>query len=253
MKQHFHRWVLAVREFKEDISWLLSAALTNEAELASLAVQDNFQPSGDSASPSHSFPKFLLLPRELRDQIYKYALTDRKRIYAPRVWLPSIDDGHRSPISSLVLANRQLNKEGNSILYSENRFYFYAPQDKILFLARIGERNKSFVKRIGIMVDCTDPLSAIRLLHLERPARLWLKTLSASQSKGVVDMEVLGYKEPFRFYEEVRMNSELEMAIKGTLGCGDDKRFVRKVSLIGFGQKERTKFLQNWKVVVDSY
>ncbi len=247
MKRQLYRSVLAVRDFQQTVCGLLSG-LANEVEAAFLLIEDSFQQSEDSIAPSDYFPKFFLLPRELRDLIYKYALTKPGRIYAQRVRLPRIDDSHRSVFASLVLANRQLNSEANSLLYSENMFFFHAPQDMIVFLAGIAKTNKRLVKRIGIMVDCTNPLFPMRGLPA-RPACLWLRTLAASQLKGVVEMEVLGYDE--EFHEEARMNSELEMAIKGTLGCGDDKRLVRKMSLMGFGKDERRKFPENWEIVMD--
>lgn len=222
---------------------------SDEVESASLGVQDNFKQSRDSASLFQYFPYFLLLPRELRDQIYRFALANTKIMYAPRVRLPPTEGCH----SSLVLTNRQLNREANNILYSENMFFFHAPRDMIVYLARTGKRNKSLVKRIGIMFDRTDPLSAIHALYPERTARVSLKAVSASQLNGVVEMEVVGYPEPIRFQEETRTNSELEMAIEDTLGCGDGKILVRKMSLILFVEDERKRFSKDLRVVMDIY
>lgn len=253
MEQQLYRSVLALQNFRQTICGLLSG-IASEVEAAFLLKgEDGFQQqqSEDSIlAPSDYSPKFFLLPREVRDLIYKYALTKPGRIYAQRLRLPRMDDSRGPVCAGLVLANRQLNSEATSLLYSENMFFFHAPQDLIVFLAAIGERNRSFVKRIGVMVDCTgtEPLFPIRFLP-PRPACLWLRTLAASQLKGVVEMEVQGYNE--KFYEKAPMSSELEMTIQDTLGYGDDKKMVRKLSLNGFGQDERRQFPEDWEVVID--
>ena len=74
---------------------------------------------------------FLLLPREVRDQIYTYTLLAPSLLAEttprPRDILHIENHPFKSPTPGLLRANKQIYQEGIEILYSKNIFKFAHP------------------------------------------------------------------------------------------------------------------------------
>lgn len=183
---------------------------------------------------------FLLLPRELRDHIYMYAVTIPDPIH---IELQSWQDYN---ISSLTYANHQVHDEISSILYSKNLFLFSAPQCMKKFLARIGKM-KTFITSIGILVDCTDPLFPI-FSDLDFGSLLWKEALLKNKLHGLKEMLVWGCKKKGYLPNGTGalMNPELEETIKSY-------EELRKLTLKGFEKDERRKFYKIRDEVSNKY
>lgn len=180
---------------------------------------------------------FLLLPRELRDQIYTYVFT------IPDLMYIKLHSYNRRPLGpGLMYANHQIYNETTSVLYSKNTFLFLSPQYMEQFLARIGNRNKTLIKAVGILVDCTNPLVAT---DPNFRSQSWTKALLTNELKGLNEMMVWGRKKKMLLTDETRalMDPELERAIKNQKG-------IRKLTLKGFEKDERKKFYEDWNVTM---
>lgn len=101
----------------------------------------------DKASASSKFDaptSFLSLPRELRNMIYAYVLTDDEYIdLGP--WI------HHSLSSQFLRTNKTIHDESSEVLYSQNLFNFMYHSDELLsFFDQIGAENSKHIRHIRI-------------------------------------------------------------------------------------------------------
>ncbi|PVI01869.1 hypothetical protein DM02DRAFT_613393 [Periconia macrospinosa] len=108
----------------------------------------------------HSAPPFpfLRLPRELRDEIYVYALCAPAyiEVESPQALTRPCQDLltniHKPPTPGLLYVNKQVHAEAVESLYGSNTFRFQKPDAMRAFEARVGRANCTRVRRIGICV-----------------------------------------------------------------------------------------------------
>nr|POF06922.1 hypothetical protein CFP56_31546 [Quercus suber] len=141
-----------------------------------------------TATETNSYPAkqvfpFLRLPRELRDMIYEYALSDdpvrlttKQRAYRTiflRYYRDAESECHHNRMSPSILAvNKQIHEEGVSFLY-KSIFYMADTFTLHRFLTQIGPKNCKFLRWLNIrsLATCDtdtgsgrDMLSAFSLL-----------------------------------------------------------------------------------------
>jgi hypothetical protein len=121
---------------------------------ATTAYQDTKElEDGRQAMEAFQKPfQFLLLPREVRDQIYRHSLVaaDWIRPHQLVQVIQGLSFEIRRPSPSLCLTNKQVHRESIEILYGENRFSFTYPRDLHWFEEQIGASNHALVRRLEI-------------------------------------------------------------------------------------------------------
>jgi hypothetical protein len=119
-------------------------------------------PVDPSVDPKDIFP-FLLLPAEIRLQIYALLFKLRRPVY-PRVGIAAHDKGTRSGfrkglVRSMVLANRKLSREVTHFIYSNNCFRLTLRWHRD-WVTRIGRKNSRLVQEVILIGSGRDKLAA---------------------------------------------------------------------------------------------
>jgi hypothetical protein len=123
-------------------------------------------PVHPSVEPKDIFP-FLLLPAEIRLQIYALLFKLRRPVY-PRVGIAAADNGTRSGfrkglVLAMVLANRKLSREVTHFIYSNNCFRLTLRWHRD-WVSRIGRKNSSLIQDV-ILVGSGRPKLATEYLY----------------------------------------------------------------------------------------
>jgi len=197
-----------------------------------------------------AFP-FLRLPREVRDQIYLYALMCT--FYANLI--PQHMEFYRPPTPAICLLNRQLSVEANEILYSRNTIHFDAPEDIHDCLEAIGSMNKAHVQSISIWFDYrTTEQRQWDGVSTSDTASHWAKALFGSGltslTKIDISTEYVGASSYSTYYPS--MDPAMERVIKH-LFQKDQEGTSRHLKLTGFNYEDRKKFPGNWRVTMTQF
>ena len=189
--------------------------------------------------------RFLELPREIRDKIYRYALQAPTEA-RPRP-IPAIIGmaPFKPPTPGLCLLNRQLYAEANEVLYTKNTFAFDEPQHLLDFLKEIGATNETLIRSISISVDFSAPVMLFGGIGTE--SLYWASALTGCDLKGVVSMRVRASCVDGQ-YAFASVDSALEHAIKDILLRDKEGGATRRLRFTGFGCDERKKFPEDWKI-----
>ena len=134
------------------------AAITKASNSMKRKKKSPGSKEGKSKEPSHqsTFP-FLNLPGEIRNEIYRYSLTQEPAIKikaneAGKVSRDSRTKGQKPLNSSLLLVNRQISNEAGHILYTENNFHGYTAGSLADFAHAIGS-NASLIRTITMHIE----------------------------------------------------------------------------------------------------
>ncbi|KAH8679652.1 hypothetical protein BGZ60DRAFT_524863 [Tricladium varicosporioides] len=211
-----------------------------------------------------AFP-FLQLPREVRDQIYTYALTIPEPIVlaASPLELPvflTLDNfPSQQLVPNLCLANKKIQAEANEILYSKNTFHFPNPSDLYRFEEDIGPINRTFIHSISI--DLLFPSDRRVIPHPDLIANCdfqpvsphWSKVLDTSRFMLIDDITVnvissteLGFPEG-DFY----ISRGLKEAIRDIFERDQKEGEVRRLTLRGFYGQVNWRFPKKWIVKLE--
>lgn len=206
-----------------------------------------------------SFP-ILRLPRELRDEIYRFCLCAARAVEVPPTWTPCIipDDGLVMPTTpALLRTNKQIYHEAREILYSENIFRFTRPKHLVHFWNQIGSANRKQVRQIFIQSSIprkgeviSDPKDPPSTENNGYPSH-WGAALALCDFENIVHLSV--DTDPRNVWSEIPFGvaKDLQKLIEKVLERVPENE-VPRLSLTGYDEKEREKFPRNWKVVVNS-
>jgi hypothetical protein len=121
------------------------------------------QETGTTPTRFKKSTSFLDLPRELRDEIYTYALRADILVHVgPRLpqqspsYVP-IPESHRPPVPCLLRANKQVYREAVDVLYGRNMFRFWNPELLLDFEEQIGVQNTKRIENICLDIRYPNP------------------------------------------------------------------------------------------------
>jgi hypothetical protein len=206
---------------------------------------------------------FLRLPREVRDQIYKYTLIAPSNLKPEPRPLHLL---HLEPLSwkpttpGLCLVNKQIHSEAVDILYGRNIFCFRAPGELVRFEERIGPDNWDLIHSLEILLtevastnsSAPDPDLIAPCDWLGVPTH-WSKALMKSHLKEVDEMMVTVVEMDSSEVNLVTVSPVLQHAIEDVLHRSLNRDLKRRLTLKGFCLSERDKFPSDWDVRVKQW
>lgn len=169
---------------------------------------------------------FLTLPAELRLQIYNQLLVSRfDRTQNPWCAVGNTNQKvvplhmnqapqYRTMEPGILQTCKQIHREGNSILYSQNVFDISEPKQMFQLIAQIGLVNLQLIRTLHIWVPWT----------AELPPWLQLLSILAKKASGLRCVE-LGWGTDTEFYGRLEWGA-------GQTGLGDNLDFVRALGKI---------------------
>jgi hypothetical protein len=204
------------------------------------------------------FP-ILRLPREIRDEIYTYAL--RAAISVDVIsalnCTHTTENPNKPPAPGLLRVNKQIYQETIGILYSKNMLNFEFPGQLLDFEQQIGSRNRERVRNICIWIRFPDEDESLRdpgnLRHgeLDSVPSHWIVALKACGLQHIVHLAVEA-----RIYTHrpivLSMPRDLQESIERFLARAADG-MVPKLSLTGFPEEEREKFPKRWEIAMKQW
>ena len=195
----------------------------------------------------YPFP-FLALPREIRDQIYLYALTAPRSINpSPSIFEEDPYTPRKPPCPELCLASKQVYHEANAILYAKTTFAFLDADEMMDFFDRIGRRNTALIQSISIAVNYTPMLDG-----RAEPSD-WANALSKSGLRRVCRMRITGERVGAGEFEHMKISSDLAYAIKDIFVRDREVKPRISLTLKGFRRNEHKKFPDHWKIVTEQW
>jgi hypothetical protein len=249
---HDHYDVTSLKEENDRIRRLLAATARSYN-----ALKKELDSAREELGHNKSPIPFLEFPREVRDQIYLYALRAAYVNTEPRPieWLAFEYCGQMKPTTpSLCLANKQVYEETVEVLYSKNTFRFDLPGHLLQFENQIGGSNRDLVRRIEIVTTrhlpgnsfMADPELVAPCDYQAIPTH-WAKALSTSKLRWISEMVVVNYPSLSRDVP-IDVPACLTKAVEGIFARNKDESLVPRLTLEGFGEKEWNKFPQHWEV-----
>ncbi|KAI9696614.1 MAG: hypothetical protein M1836_005633 [Candelina mexicana] len=198
---------------------------------------------------------FLQFPREIRDQIYTYALQAPVTVRTHP--LPAIYTSmsvFKPPTPGMLLVNSQVYREAKEILYSRNTFAFSETQHMLEFLEQIGEESKDRIQSISFWVDCTPerPNGGANFENGCKPHN-WANTLVNGDLKHITTMHVQGEDIINGGLGMLVMDPIMETAIKHVLQRNPGNKAPRKLKLTGYDWNSSEKFPQNWEITTKQW
>ena len=182
---------------------------------------------------------FLLLPLELRLQIYEYIFLCKKQIILYKTRKHWIE--HPIP-PSILRTCKQIHQEASPILYSKNIFSISYPERISKWLLEIGRANIKLLKTIHIWVD--PPLIAAGAARYNaKETAFWYKVLDllAREATGLRHIEIHwcisiiqvgGYGKDLRFVRELAKIQGLEsMVVSGHYGVHWPRYLTKKMGV----------------------
>jgi hypothetical protein len=205
---------------------------------------------------------FLRLPREVRDQIYRYAFIAPCNVKPePRpMYLLDLEPlSWKPPTPGLCLVNKRIHDEAIEVLYGKNTFCFQTPGELIRFEEQIGVDNRNLVRSLEISTVVISANSSVPDPDLVAPCDWqgvpthWSKALMRSHLMGVVEMTItvedLGSSERIL----VTVTPVLQHAIQHILQRSQNEYLKPRLTLKGFGLSERDKFPDDWDVRIEQW
>ena len=203
------------------------------------------------------FP-ILRLPREIRDQIYLYALQAQEIVSpdpCPSNCLTVEESNHRPPTPGLCFVNKQIYVETVPVLYSKNTFYFERAGQLLDFEKVIGPTNCQLIQHIQIYVEILpspeddstiDPDLVISYDWQGFPSH-WAKGLRKSSLRNVIEISVIAQIDrPLLDRKLVTLPSSLRLAIHDVF-C-QRQAVLPRMNLSGFDCIDFKDYHGKWKV-----
>jgi hypothetical protein len=212
------------------------------------------------AAGFHKALPFLNLPREVRDQIYSYALLAPSNVKPePRpIYLLSLEPlSWKPPTPGLCLVNKQLHDEGIEILYGKNTFCFQNPGELLRFEDQIGDQNRDLMHSLEILTSVFVANSLVPIPDLvaqcdwQGVPTHWSKALLMSKLENVVEMTITAEDTGSAGRNLVTICPVLQQAIEDMLQRNQNGKLKRRLTLKGFDHSERRKFLSGWDVRIE--
>lgn len=204
---------------------------------------------------------FLSLPREVRDQIYTYALQAPREAFVGVRHIRMLscdtfpDSTHypfKPPTPALLLVNKQIYDEAVRVLYTCNNFSFHRPRELFDFQTQVGVYNCALVRQMKISVVFEDesmhiPLDYLAPYDYENIPSHWARALIESRLlNNIVAMQI----DANTGSHEIRlmnMPPALYRAILATFSRNRNATTVPQLTLKGFQAQEVDKFPKSWK------
>jgi hypothetical protein len=214
------------------------------------------------AAGFHKALPFLNLPREVRDQIYSYALLAPSNIKPePRpIHLLSLEPLSWKPLTpGLCLVNKQIYDEGIEVLYRKNTFCFQNPGELLWFEDQIGDRNRNLIRSLEIVTSVFAANSLVPVPDLVAPCDWqgvpthWSKALLMSKLENVVEITITAEDAGSSERNSATIYPVLQQAIEDMLQRNENGKLTRRLTLKGFDQSERRKFLSGWDVRIEQW
>ncbi|KAF7894144.1 hypothetical protein EAF00_007658 [Botryotinia globosa] len=204
---------------------------------------------------------FLSFPREVRDQIYRYALQATREAFVGVRHIRMLscdtfpDSTHypfKPPTPGLLLVNKQIYEEAVQVLYSCNNFSFHRPRELFDFQNQVGVYNCGLVRQMKISVVFEDeskhtPSEYVAPCDYENIPSHWAKALLESRlMSNIVGMQI----DANTGSHEIRlmtMPPSLYRAIIATFSRNRSSKTAPELILKGFQTQEVDKFPRHWK------
>ena len=205
---------------------------------------------------------FLQLPREVRDQIYSYALRTSMNIKPEFHDIHSLSLQHSpwKPASpAICLVNRQIYAEAMEVLYSKNTFCFSNPSELLSFEDQIGIPNRCLIQRIAIpmvvmpeSVMIPDPDLGAPCDWRSTPAH-WAKAMMKSSFKHILEITVTVEDLRSSNQNQVVISPTLQHAIEDVFHRNQDQESKLRLVLKGFSELEWKKFPKHWAIKTENW
>ena len=203
------------------------------------------------------FP-ILRLPREIRDQIYRYGLCATHEVDCSPGSYPfgKPEDGVFKPLTpGLLRTSKQIYRKAKEIFYSENIFKFRYPKYLVDFWKQIGPENRKRVRQICVWnkPSCEgevvpDPKDLPLTDLLSCPSH-WGAAFASCDFEKIVHLSVEA--------NLINARKDIPFGVSKDLREFIEKVFERvpenevpRLSLMGYDEKEREKFPRKWKIVM---
>ena len=239
-----------VRDIAKSMIYSLARRYNNVcAELESLK---------DLAGFNKPFP-FLRLPREIRDDIYGYALRAQVAVDVnpnPH-YLPTERHRRLPPAPCLLLVNKQVYHESVAVLYSTNSFSFSEAGHLFAWGQKIGPRNCERVTRVRIWVrfagfhDLEEDPKSLQPSEYQSWSSHWIAGLDACNLGQVKHLALEGEPGCYPAFL-LAMPADLQQCVERFLGRAADET-AASLLLKGFLEEEREKFPREWKVDIEPW
>ncbi|KAM3087710.1 hypothetical protein ACMFMG_001786 [Clarireedia jacksonii] len=208
---------------------------------------------------------FLSLPREVRDQIYLYALQAPREAFVGvrhtamlscNTYPNSAHYPFKPPTPGLLLVNKQIQSEATEVLYSHNKFAFHNPRELFDFQDQVGALNCALVRHIKISVLFVDestyvPMEFVAPCDYENIPSHWVKALTESKLNHIVGMQVDADSVDGMHLQA--MPPHLYKAILATFARNKNAPSEPQLVLKGFRYGEDEKFPRSWKVTTEQW
>jgi len=200
---------------------------------------------------------FLNFPREVRDQIYAYALRAPVNVQTeprPMAYLHCGSLQWKPPTPGLCLTNKQIHVEANEVMYRQNVFHFSSPAELLRFEEQIGSWNIELVQRIEIM---TSGIPAASMMEAELVAPCdyaavpthWVKAFNRSKLSRLGEMVIAGESDDsMDEWALMEMPECLRLAIIEVFGRNQTSLLPPKLVLKGFEIGTSQRFPAFWRV-----
>ena len=198
---------------------------------------------------------FLRFPREIRDQIFTYALQAPLPVRTPP--LPSLYTNisvFKPPTPSMLLVNTQVYREAKEVLYSRNAFAFSEPQHMLDFLEQIGNGNKDRIQSISFVIRYPPQHSHVYPSYetgIEPHG--WAKALTDADFKNITKMHIEGATVFLPPSYMLDMDPITENAIKKVLQRNPGNGAIRKLKLTGYNCNAYKKFPRTWEIITKQW
>lgn len=218
---------------------------TSSLEMSRSTVSNQITPGLKDKRTKTAGCSFLQLPRELRDEIYHYALVcaryaDIETVYDRSILgyqiRPPWRIQHIPATPGICLVNKQLNVEANEVLYSKNEIHFDRPSITQRFLTVIGSTNRNHIRSISCTVK-NKPLG-----HTEMPW-LWATPLLRLETGNLRIVEIIGNVDDCVDMDRTLLNALIQLFAKD-----EDKSLLRHLILRGFPASYRKHFPETLRV-----
>lgn len=207
-------------------------------------------------TPPKYFP-FMQLPREIRDQIYLYALQAKDRD-APQHSTWRLNSSYRQTTKphtpGLIRLNKQIYSETIQVLYQTNVFKFRRPRQLFNFEDQIGASNQSLVRHIQIHIIPPDiEWDPMEVIGMDETPSHWARALLKSSLNKVAEMTVESEDVDTISWVVRPMTMALQGAIKNMMLRNKENPFPPRLTLRGFWESDHKEFPQSWKVVTEQW
>ena len=224
-------------------------------ERKKLKLEVKLLPPCPPLSSSKYSPPLLILPREIRDLIYRRVFslvfpTEGCEGSAAVVVQPQLSIGRKSSHPTafgLLSVNSQVHVEASEIFYRHSIFRFQYSWSALTFFRAIGPKKSSMIYHLQLKVGPHDWPEAGHQLQ-------WAGVLGSTALNAVRTLQL--YNLHFHQYslDTIFIHSSiLECLVDVVLGLfkqRHDQKIIPSLTLVGFKEGEESKFPSSWNIVV---